>query len=140
MRGTRNLWQSWPKHDKGDDALRYGCARPEGLHYKSTNSARVVKYAGASVAIAALCLFARWAAATNTSNDGADGKIKARPSVALGGVRAPAVRMARHRCDLPRLAAKRVGYIHVVSVGGGDAVAKMADVIDDQTLNHGARR
>jgi cytochrome c peroxidase len=52
------------------------------LHSKSTNSTGVVKYAAASVAIAALCLFARWAAATNTSNNGAAGKIKAHASVA----------------------------------------------------------
>ena len=52
----------------------------------------------------------------------------------------PAIGMARDRRNLHRLAVKRVRYIDVVSVGEGDAVAKMADVIDEEAFNHGARR
>jgi hypothetical protein len=48
--------------------------------------------------------------------------------------------MARYGGNLDGLAAKRVRYIHVLSVGKSDAVAKMTDMIDDETLNHGARR
>ena len=60
---------------------------------------------------------------------------------ALDREQAPAVgMMTRHRRDLDGLAAKRVGHIDVLSVDNGDAVAEMADVIDDEALNHGARR
>jgi len=38
------------------------------------------------------------------------------------------------------LAAKRVRHIKGLSIGKGDAVAKMADMIDGEALNHGARR
>ena len=48
--------------------------------------------------------------------------------------------VARHGRDLDGLAAQRVGHIHALSVGQGDAVAEMTDVIDDEALNHGARR
>jgi hypothetical protein len=48
--------------------------------------------------------------------------------------------MTRYGGHLDRLAAKRVRYIHVLPADKGDAVAKMADVIDDETLNHGAHR
>jgi hypothetical protein len=54
---------------------------------------------------------------------------------------APAVRMvARDGRNLDRFAAKGVRHIHIVPVDEGDAVAEMADVVDDQALNHGARR
>jgi hypothetical protein len=36
--------------------------------------------------------------------------------------------------------AERVRYIDVVPAGNRDAVAKVTDVVDDETLNHGARR
>jgi hypothetical protein len=41
---------------------------------------------------------------------------------------------------LDRLAAKRVRYKERLSVNIGDAVAKVADMIDGEALNHGARR
>ncbi len=60
---------------------------------------------------------------------------------ALDREQAPAIgMMTRHRCDLDGLAAKRVGHIDVLAADKGDAVAEMADVVDDETLNHGARR
>ncbi len=48
--------------------------------------------------------------------------------------------VTRHRRHLDGLAAKRVRHIDGLSVGIGDAVAEMADMIDDEALNHGARR
>ena len=48
--------------------------------------------------------------------------------------------MTRYRCDLDDLAAKCIRHIHALPVGKGDAVAAMTDVIDDEMLNHGARR
>ena len=60
---------------------------------------------------------------------------------ALDPEQAPAIgMMTRHRCDLDGLAAKRVRHIDVLAVDKGDAIAEMADVVDDQALNHGARR
>ena len=60
---------------------------------------------------------------------------------ALDPEQAPAIgMMTRHRCDLDGLAAKRVGHIDVLAVDKGDAVAEMTDVVDDEALNHGARR
>ena len=60
---------------------------------------------------------------------------------ALDPEQAPAIgMMTRHRCDLDGLAAKRVGYIDVLAVDKGDAVAEMTDVVDGEALNHGARR
>jgi hypothetical protein len=53
---------------------------------------------------------------------------------------AAAVGMARHRRHLDGLAAERVRYIDRLPIGKRYAVAEMADVIDDQTLSHGARR
>ena len=54
---------------------------------------------------------------------------------------APAIgMMTRHRGNLDGFAAKRVRHVHRLSVNIGDAVAAMSDVIDDETLNHGARR
>ena len=53
----------------------------------------------------------------------------------------PAVRVMAWRChNLDRLAAKRVGNKKVMPVGKRDAVAEMTDMIDDEALNHGARR
>ena len=53
----------------------------------------------------------------------------------------PSVGMVtRHRGHLDGLAAKRVRHIEGLSVGQGDAVAEMADMIDGEALNHGARR
>ena len=52
----------------------------------------------------------------------------------------PAVGMTGHRFDFDRLAAQRVRHEHGLPAGKGDAVAAMADMIDDETFNHGARR
>jgi len=53
---------------------------------------------------------------------------------------APAVGMVtgsgRH---LDRLAAERVGYIEGLAIGKRDPVAEMADMVDGEALNHGAR-
>jgi hypothetical protein len=59
---------------------------------------------------------------------------------ALDPEQAPAVGMARYGFNLDGLAAKRVRHIHALPVGNADAVAAMADVIDNETFNHGARR
>jgi hypothetical protein len=60
---------------------------------------------------------------------------------ALDLEQAPAVGMlAWDRGNFHGLAAKRVRHIEALSVGKGDAVAKVADMIDGETLNHGARR
>ena len=60
---------------------------------------------------------------------------------ALDPDEAPAVGMVtRHRRHLDDLAAKRVRYIEGLAVGKTDTVAKLADVIDGEPLNHGARR
>jgi hypothetical protein len=48
--------------------------------------------------------------------------------------------MTRYRRDLDRLAAERVRHIDGLSAGQRDAVAAMTDMIDDEALNHGARR
>ena len=42
--------------------------------------------------------------------------------------------------DLDRLAAQRVRHINILAADQRDAVAEMADMIDEETLNHGARR
>lgn len=53
----------------------------------------------------------------------------------------PAVGMMTRRwCDLDGLAAERVWHINRVATGEGHAVTEMADVIDDETLNHAAPR
>ena len=54
----------------------------------------------------------------------------------------PAIRMACDRCDLHGLAAKHVGHIDAGSPGQGDAVAALADVIDNEVFgfSHGAPR
>jgi hypothetical protein len=54
---------------------------------------------------------------------------------------APAVgMMTRSGCDLDGLAAKRVWHINRLATCEGHAVTEVADVIDDETLNHGAPR
>ena len=55
---------------------------------------------------------------------------------------APAVGMTRYCCHFDRLAAKRVRHIDARSAGHRDAIAAMADMIDDEALDisHGARR
>ena len=54
----------------------------------------------------------------------------------------PAVGMvAGNLCDLYRFAAQRVRHIDVAAACNGDAVAVMADMVDDEALavSHGAR-
>jgi hypothetical protein len=53
---------------------------------------------------------------------------------------AAAVGMTGHGGNLDRLAAERVRHIYGRSVGKGDAVAVMSDVIHEETFSHGARR
>jgi hypothetical protein len=48
--------------------------------------------------------------------------------------------MARRGRNLDRLAAKRIGDKEAASLGKRDAIAEMADMIDDEALNHGVRR
>jgi hypothetical protein len=52
----------------------------------------------------------------------------------------PAVGVIGHRFDLDGLAAERIGHEQGLAIGEGDAVAAMADMVDDQAINHGARR
>ena len=52
----------------------------------------------------------------------------------------PAVGMAGHGRNLDGLAAEGVRHIDGLPIGKADAVAAMADVIDDQSFNHGGRR
>jgi hypothetical protein len=53
----------------------------------------------------------------------------------------PPVRMVSRRgSDVHRLATECVGNEKVSSVGQRNAVAVMADMIDDKAFNHGARR
>ena len=59
---------------------------------------------------------------------------------ALDLEQAPAIGMPGFGRHLDGLAAKRVRHIHRLSAGKADAVAAMTDVIDDEMLNHGARR
>jgi len=60
---------------------------------------------------------------------------------ALDLQQSPSVGMvSRHRGNLDGLAAERVGYKEGLSVGNGDTVAEVADMIDDEALNHGGRR
>ena len=49
--------------------------------------------------------------------------------------------VAGNRRNLDRFAAESVGHIDFAPAGDGDAVAVMADVIDDETLgvSHGVR-
>ena len=60
---------------------------------------------------------------------------------ALDREQAPPVgMMTRHWLHFDRLAAQRVGHIDALAADQRDAVAEMTDVIDGETLNHGARR
>jgi hypothetical protein len=53
----------------------------------------------------------------------------------------PPVRMMIRRSgDFDRLATERVGDKEASPLGERDAVAEMADMIDEEALNHGARR
>jgi hypothetical protein len=52
----------------------------------------------------------------------------------------PAVRMTLDRTCFDDLAAKRVWHEQRLSIGEGDAIAAMTDMIDDKMLSHGARR
>ena len=53
----------------------------------------------------------------------------------------PPVRMLTRRGgDFDRLAAERVGNKEASPVGERNAIAEMADMIDEEALNHGARR
>ena len=49
--------------------------------------------------------------------------------------------VAGNGCDLDRFAAQRVRHVDVAAAGDGDAVAVMADMVDDEALavSHGAR-
>ena len=49
--------------------------------------------------------------------------------------------VARNRRDLDRIAADRIGHVDPAAARHGDAVAVMADVIDDEPLgvSHGVR-
>jgi hypothetical protein len=54
---------------------------------------------------------------------------------------APAIgMMTGYRRHLDGFAAKRVRHVHALAVHHGNAVAAMTDMVDDETLNHGARR
>jgi hypothetical protein len=53
---------------------------------------------------------------------------------------APPVGMTRQGRNFDSFAPERVRYIDVVLAGNRDTVAKVAEVVDDETLNHGARR
>ena len=48
--------------------------------------------------------------------------------------------MARHRRHLDGFATKRIRHVYALAVHQGDAIAAMTDMVDDETLNHGARR
>ena len=48
--------------------------------------------------------------------------------------------MARYGFHLDGFAAQRVRHVHALSIHQRDAVAAMTDVVDDEALNHVARR
>jgi hypothetical protein len=48
--------------------------------------------------------------------------------------------MTDHRFDLGNFATQRERHVDRLPLDDGDAVAKMADVIDTEALNHGALR
>jgi hypothetical protein len=50
----------------------------------------------------------------------------------------PAVRVTGHRFDLDGLAAERIRHEHALAIGEGDAVAAMADMVDNEAFTHGA--
>ena len=59
----------------------------------------------------------------------------------LDGEQAAAVRMmAWNILHLDGFAAERVGHINALAAGQGDTLAVLADMIDDEAFNHGARR
>jgi hypothetical protein len=58
----------------------------------------------------------------------------------LDGQQTPAVGMTGDACDFDALTAEGIGYIDVLCAEVSDSVAEMADAIDRETLNHGARR
>src|SRR5579864_1110730 len=90
-------WKPWKlrrKHDKGGDSPRP--ERPELLDLRSTNSPDPMKYVAIkyvatkylaiSVTIAALCLFAGWAATNARSDDTqAKNKVKTKSHVLAAG-------------------------------------------------------
>ena len=53
---------------------------------------------------------------------------------------APIRMMALYGRDIDHLAAERVGDKNALPLDKRDAVAEMADMIDGEPLNHGARR
>ena len=57
--------------------------------------------------------------------------LKQTPSVGM---------VTRHRGHLDDLPAKRVRHKDGLSIGEGDTVAEMADMVDDEPFNHGARQ
>ena len=59
---------------------------------------------------------------------------------ALDAGQMPAVGLIGHRFDLDGLAAERIGHEQGLAIGEGDAVAAMADMVDDEALSHGALR
>ena len=75
-----------------------------------------------------------------TPKCGQNGAIRSRAG-ALDREQAPAVGMMPGTgVDLDGLAAQRVRHVDGLAAGEGDAVAAMADMIDDEAFNHGARR
>jgi hypothetical protein len=52
----------------------------------------------------------------------------------------PVGMMTRDGRNFDRLSTKRVGHKDISPVFKRDAIAEMADVIDDEAFNHGARR
>lgn len=63
--------------------------------------------------------------------------FRARP---LDLQQAAAVGMTRYGFNFDGLAAEGVRHIQVSAAGNGDAVAAVADMVDREMLNHGARR
>jgi hypothetical protein len=63
---------------------------------------------------------------------------------AIDPQQAPAVGMASDRCDFDGLTAQRIRNKHGLAAGQGDAIAAVADMIDDEMpragTSHGARR
>jgi hypothetical protein len=53
----------------------------------------------------------------------------------------PPVRMMTgHNCNVDHFATKRIGHKDASSLDKRDAIAEMADMIDGEAFNHGARR
>src|SRR6185437_11439084 len=79
--------------NRGENAIKKttrrspDCQRPEPLHSRSTDSPGVVNHAGVkyvalACAIAPLCLFAGWAAATSAASGDAAGKVNVNAALA----------------------------------------------------------